>query len=126
MLKLIAAKDALAGGAAAGDDAVGELEDNLYEANARLEEEQERAAGLEAEKGALAQQLQEARTSLYLPVSPAAAGGAPGGRAQPRLAMSPCISLRTASLCLPVSPYISLAPPCISKRARRRRTAAPR
>ena len=60
MLKLIAAKDALAGGAAAGDDAVGELEDNLYEANARLEEEQERAAGLEAEKGALAQQLQEA------------------------------------------------------------------
>ena len=28
---------------------------------ARLEEEQERAAGLEAEKGALAQQLQEAR-----------------------------------------------------------------
>ena len=44
MLKLIAAKDALAGGAAAGDDAVGELEDNLYEANAKLEEEQERAS----------------------------------------------------------------------------------
>ena len=43
MLKLIAAKDALAGGAAAGDDAVGELEDNLYEANSKLEEEQERA-----------------------------------------------------------------------------------
>jgi len=42
MLKLIAAKDVLTGGAAAGDDAVGELEDNLYEANAKLEEEQER------------------------------------------------------------------------------------
>ena len=51
MLKLIAAKDALAGGAAAGDDAVGELEDNLYEANAKLEEEQERATGLEEDKG---------------------------------------------------------------------------
>ena len=42
MLKLIAAKDVLTGGAAAVDDAVGELEDNLYEANAKLEEEQER------------------------------------------------------------------------------------
>lgn len=61
MLKLIAAKDVLAGGAAAGDDAVGELEDNLYEANAKLEEEQERATGLEEEKVGLTAQLQEAR-----------------------------------------------------------------
>ena len=61
MLKLIAAKDALAATTNRGDDALGELEDNLYEVNQKLEEEQERTGGLESEKAGLAAQLQEAR-----------------------------------------------------------------
>ena len=40
---------------------MGELEDNLYEVNQRLEEEQERAGGLAEEKAALAAQLQQVR-----------------------------------------------------------------
>ena len=47
----------------AGDDAVGELEDNLYEVNQKLDEEQERAAALDLERSALATQLQEANLS---------------------------------------------------------------
>jgi len=60
ILQLIAAKDAAMHGGGRGDDAVGELEDNLYEVNQKLEEELERAAELEKEKAALAEQMQQA------------------------------------------------------------------
>ena len=65
LLKVIAAKDALAAQSGKGDDAVGELEDQLYEANQTLEEEKERAAALEDEKRALAEQLQQQRQETH-------------------------------------------------------------
>ena len=66
MLKLIAAKDAMAAGSSRGDDQLGELEDNLYEVTQRLEEERERASGLEASQAELTAQLQTERQASLL------------------------------------------------------------